>query len=80
MVSVTSGYTPKGSTQIPRSGSTVVLLRLRGLARSEEGLLQSYMPEFLTGEKVLLVATGEVEAGVDLNEVESDDVHLRAIG
>ncbi len=42
-----------------------------------EGLLESYMPEFLTGEKVLLVATGEVEAGVDLDEVESDDVQVQ---
>jgi Protein of unknown function (DUF4230) len=50
---------------------------------TEEGsqeLWQQYLPEFLTRETVLLVATGEVEAGVDLKEVESDDVHLRAIG
>src|SRR5215210_4367157 len=27
------------------------------------------LPEFLTGEKILLVAVGEVEAGVDLEEL-----------
>jgi hypothetical protein len=31
----------------------------------------------LTREEVLLVATGEVEAGVDLYELESDDVQVQ---
>jgi hypothetical protein len=30
----------------------------------------------LTGERVLLVATGEVEAGVDLAEINEDDVRV----
>jgi hypothetical protein len=34
------------------------------------------LPEFLTGEKLLLVAVGEVEAGVDLNELGEDDVRV----
>src|SRR5215211_8819545 len=34
------------------------------------------LPEFLTGEKVLLVAVGEVEAGVDLDELEPEDVRV----
>jgi hypothetical protein len=34
------------------------------------------LPEFLTGEKLLLVAVGEVEAGVDLDEVGEDDVRV----
>jgi hypothetical protein len=47
---------------------------------TEEGsqeLWQQYLPEFLTREEVLLVATGEVEAGVDLYELESDDVQVQ---
>jgi hypothetical protein len=35
------------------------------------------LPEFLTGEKVLLVAVGEVEAGVDLDELEPEDVRVK---
>lgn len=34
------------------------------------------LPEFLTGEKVLLVAVGEVEAGVDLDELGPEDVRV----
>ena len=34
------------------------------------------LEQFLTGERVLLVATGEVEAGVDLAEIGEDDVRL----
>ncbi len=34
------------------------------------------LPEFLTGEKLLLVAVGEVEAGVDLDELEQEDVRV----
>jgi hypothetical protein len=34
------------------------------------------LPEVLTGEKVLLVAVGEVEAGVDLDELEPEDVRV----
>ncbi len=34
------------------------------------------LSEFLTGEKVILVATGEVEAGVDLANLDSDDVRV----
>ena len=41
-----------------------------------EELLQRYLPEFLAGEKVLLVASGEVEAGVSLDELGSDDVRV----
>ncbi len=41
-----------------------------------ESILTQPLPEFLTGEKLLLVAVGEVEAGVDLNELEQDDVRV----
>jgi Protein of unknown function (DUF4230) len=34
------------------------------------------LPEFLTGEKLLLKATGEVEAGVDLDELGPEDVRV----
>ena len=34
------------------------------------------LEQFLTGERVLLVATGEVEAGVDLAEMDEDDVRV----
>src|SRR5215203_4024402 len=32
------------------------------------------LPSFLTGEKLLLVAVGDVEAGVDLGELHPEDV------
>jgi len=35
-----------------------------------------HLPEFLTGEKLLLVAVGEVEAGVDLDELGPEDVRV----
>ena len=34
------------------------------------------LEQILTGERVLLVATGEVEAGVDLAEMDEDDVRV----
>ena len=34
------------------------------------------LPDFLAGEKVLLVASGEVEAGVNLDELSKDDVRV----
>jgi hypothetical protein len=34
------------------------------------------LEQFLTGERVLLVAAGEVEAGVDLAEMDEDDVRV----
>lgn len=46
---------------------SVVVTRQSGGTRLEQ---------FLTGERVLLVATGEVEAGVDLAEINEDDVRV----
>jgi hypothetical protein len=40
-------------------------------------ILRQPLPEFLTGEKVLLVAVGEVEAGVDLDELGPEDVRVK---
>lgn len=34
------------------------------------------LPEFLTGEKLLLVAVGEVEAGVNMDELQEEDVRV----
>jgi len=34
------------------------------------------LPRFLTGQKVLLIARGEVEAGIDLDELRADDVRV----
>lgn len=39
-------------------------------------ILQQPLPEFLTGEKILLVAVGEVEAGINLDELGEDDVQV----
>lgn len=41
-----------------------------------ERILQQPLPEFLTGESVILVAWGEVEAGIDLDELGKDDVQV----
>jgi hypothetical protein len=38
--------------------------------------LEQPLPEFLTGERVLLVAVGELEAGVDLDELGPEDVRV----
>lgn len=35
------------------------------------------LPDFLRGERVLLVAVGEVRAGVDLGEIGADDVRVQ---
>jgi hypothetical protein len=34
------------------------------------------LPRFLTGQEVLLIAKGEVEAGIDLDELRGDDVRV----
>ena len=39
-------------------------------------ILQQPLPEFLTGEKVLLMAVGEVQAGIDLEELGQRDVQV----
>jgi hypothetical protein len=41
-----------------------------------EEIWRSYLPEFVSGEKVLLVAVGDVEAGVNLDELGQDDVRV----
>lgn len=66
-----------------------VVERIRELSRLEtvvfsldkivEGERQSaYLPNFLAGEKLLLIAHGEVMAGVDLGQLKPGDVSLNA--
>lgn len=43
---------------------------------TEENGDRSLLPEFLRGESVLLIATGEVRAGVDLDELQQGDVSV----
>ncbi len=75
------------STRIDVSSPTVVE-RIRQLSRLEtvvysldkivEGERQSaYLPSFLVGEKLLLVANGEVVAGVDLSQLKPGDVTVK---
>jgi hypothetical protein len=35
------------------------------------------LPEFITGEEVLLIAEGEVEAGIDLGELDQNDIRVQ---
>lgn len=79
-----------GSIVEPQTSDTVVLgvRRLNELATAEmtaqvvvekEENVRIFMqpvPEFLTGETILLIARGEVEAGVDLDELGQDDVKV----
>ena len=41
-----------------------------------EEIWRSYLPEFVSGEKVLLIAVGDVQAGVNLDELGQDDVRV----
>ena len=43
---------------------------------ADEAIWRTYMPDLLSGEKVLLVAVGDVEAGVNLDELGRDDVRV----
>ncbi len=75
------------STTIDVSSPSVVE-KIRQLSRLEtvvysldkivEGERQStYLPDFLTGDKLLLVAHGEVIAGVDLGQLKAGDVTVK---
>ena len=50
----------------------------QALVTEEENaeIFQQPLPEFLTGEQLLLVAVGEVEAGVDLDRLGPEDVRV----
>ena len=82
-----AGYVTGRSTSIDVSSITVVD-KIRQLSRLEtvvysldkivEGERQSaYLPDFLVGDKLLLVAHGEVIAGVDLGQLKAGDVWVK---
>lgn len=52
-----------------------VVYRMEKIIAGERG--SRYLPQFLAGERLLLIAAGEVIAGVDLTELSSEDVVVR---
>ena len=82
-----ASYATGRSTTIDVSSPTVVE-KIRQLSRLEtvvysldkivEGERQSaYLPDFLVGDKLLLIAHGEVIAGVDLAQLKPGDVSVK---
>ena len=82
-----AGYVTGRSTIIDVS-STAVVEKIRQLSRLEtvvysldkivEGSRQNtYLPDFRVGDKLLLIAHGEVIAGVDLGQLSSSDVSVK---
>jgi hypothetical protein len=82
-----AGYMTGRSTSFDVSSPSVVE-KIRQLSRLEtvvysldkivEGERQNtYLPDFLVGEKLLLVAHGEVIAGVDLGQLKTGDVFVK---
>jgi hypothetical protein len=82
-----AGHATSRSTTIDVSSPTVVE-KIRQLSRLEsvvysldkvvEGERQNaYIPDFLVGDKLLLVAHGEVIAGVDLGQLKPGDVVVK---
>jgi hypothetical protein len=82
-----AGYVTGRSTSIDVS-STAVVEKIRQLSRLEtvvysldkivEGERQSaWVPDFLVGDKLLLIAHGEVIAGVDLGQLKAGDVSVK---
>jgi hypothetical protein len=80
-------YVTGRKTAIDVSSPTVVE-KIRQLSRLEtvvysldkivEGERQSaYLPDFLAGDKLLLVAHGEVIAGIDLGQLKAGDVEVK---
>jgi len=54
---------------------TVVYTVERIVSGEREGL--RYLPDFLTGERIMLIVHGEVTAGVDLGKLQPEDVVVR---
>jgi len=82
-----AGYVTGRDTTIDVS-STAVVEKIRQLSRLEtvvysldkivEGSRQyPYLPDFLVGDKLLLIAHGEVIAGVDLSQLNAGDVSVK---
>jgi hypothetical protein len=81
-----AGYVTGRSTSIDISSPSVVE-KIRQLSRLETVIYSldkivtgeresPYLPDFLVGDKLLLVAHGEVIAGVDLGQLKPDDVSV----
>ena len=76
------------STRIDTSTPAVVekirqLSRLETVNYSIDKIVEGnkeypYLPNFLTGDKLLLIAHGEVIAGIDLNQLKNSDVSVHA--
>src|ERR1700679_3322088 len=86
LLSRLAAYVTGRSTSIDVSSPSVVE-KIRQLSRLEtvvysldkivDGERQSpYLPDFLVGDKLLLVAHGEVIAGVDLGQLQAGDVSV----
>ena len=85
-----AGYITGRSTGIDISSPSVVE-KIRQLSRLETvdysldkivdgGRQSAYLPDFLVGDKLLLVAHGEVIAGVDLGQLKPNDVSVHGDG
>jgi hypothetical protein len=85
-----AGYITGRSTAIELSSPSVVE-KIRQLSRLETvvysldkivggGRQSAYLPDFLVGDKLLLIAHGEVIAGVDLGQLKPGDVSLSGDG
>src|SRR5271157_3813421 len=82
-----AGYLTGRTTSIDVSSPSVVekihqLSRLETVVYSldkivEGGRQSAYLPDFLAGDKILLVAHGEVIAGVDLGQLKPGDVTVK---
>ncbi len=72
----TSGPVVQGIQSLNELSTAKMVAQVVVTEEENARILQQPLPEFLTGERVLLVAVGEVEAGVDLAELGRDDVRL----
>jgi hypothetical protein len=82
-----AAYVTGRSTSIDVSSPAVVdkirqLSRLETVVYSLDKIVSgsrenAYIPDFLVGDKLLLVAHGEVIAGVDLSQIQPGDVSVR---
>ena len=87
LVSRLAAYVTGRSTSIDVTSPAVVdkirqLSRLETVVYSLDKIVSgsrenAYIPDFLVGDKLLLVAHGEVIAGVDLSQIQPGDVSVR---
>ena len=90
LLSRLAAYVTGRSTSIDVTSPAVVdkirqLSRLETVVYSLDKIVSgsrenAYIPDFLVGDKLLLVAHGEVIAGVDLSQIQPGDVSVRGIG